>query len=238
VQAESGLVAITGSSSEPSRVGISVVDIATGLTAYEAILEALLRRERTGMGDQVEVSLFDSISEWMTVPLLHARYSKAPKRVGLMHPSIAPYGAYTTADGIRIVLSVQNEREWVSLCTVLGEPALADDPRYRDNTTRVQNRGALDALIAREFGMQPSEEICRRLNAADLAYGLINELDAVLAHPVLRMIEVETPSGQLELPAPAARHLASAPTIGPVPGLNQHGPSIREEFSRQCEADV
>jgi crotonobetainyl-CoA:carnitine CoA-transferase CaiB-like acyl-CoA transferase len=232
VQAESGLASITGSG-EPSRVGISVVDIGAGVTAYEAILEALLRRSSTGSGEQVEVSLFDAIVEWMTVPLLHALYAKAPGRVGLMHPSIAPYGAFVCQDGVRVLIGVQNEREWMALCAeVVGKPDLAHDPRFRDNTLRVANRGALDAELAMTFAAQPSEEMCRRLYQANVAYGLINELAAVLEHPMLRMVEVPTAAGGISLPAPAAWHSAARPRIDPVPELDQHGAALRAEFAR------
>jgi len=232
VQAESGLASITGSAAEPSRVGISVVDIGAGVTAYEAILEALLLRSRTGSGEHVEVSLFDAISEWMAVPLLHALYAQAPRRVGLMHPSIAPYGAFACRDGVRVLLGVQNEREWVSLCAeVLGKPDLAHDARFRDNTLRVANRGALDAELARVFAVEPSEEVCRRLNQANVAYGLINNLAAVLEHPMLRMIEVPTAAGGISVPAPAARHSGARPRIGPVPERDQQGTALRAEFA-------
>jgi crotonobetainyl-CoA:carnitine CoA-transferase CaiB-like acyl-CoA transferase len=232
VQAESGLASITGSAAEPSRVGISVVDIAAGLTAYEAILEALLRRERTDSGEHVEVSLFDAITEWMTVPLLHARYAEAPRRVGLMHPSIAPYGAVACRDGRQVLLAVQNEREWVSLCTdVLGKPELAVDARYRDNTLRVANRSTLDAMLAQTFGMHSSEEMCRALDAASVAYGVINHLDGVLKHPMLRTVDIQTPAGPIPIPAPAARHAGANPAMGPVPEFNQHGSALRAEFA-------
>jgi crotonobetainyl-CoA:carnitine CoA-transferase CaiB-like acyl-CoA transferase len=232
VQAESGLASITGSPAEPARVGISVIDIAAGVTAYEAILEALLRRTFTGLGDHIEVSLFDAIAEWMAVPLLHAAYAKAPRRVGLMHPSIAPYGAYDCADGARVLFSVQNEREWVAFSDrVMTRASLRMDPRFRDNCARVYNREALDALIGEVFGASPSEHICRLLDDADIAYGLINELDAVLKHPRLRQCEVETPAGTIALPAPAARHERATARIGAVPSLNQHGASIRSEFA-------
>jgi itaconate CoA-transferase len=231
VQAESGLASITGSPAEPSRVGISVIDIAAGVTAYEAILEALLRRTFTGLGDHIEVSLFDAIAEWMAVPLLHAAYAKSPRRVGLMHPSIAPYGAYVCADGARVLFSVQNEREWAAFCDkVITSVNLRADPRFHDNCARVDNREALDALVDEMFGHSSSEQICRLFDDADIAYGLINELDAVLKHPRLRQCEVDTPAGPVLLPAPAARHERVTARIGPVPSLNQHGASIRSEF--------
>jgi itaconate CoA-transferase len=234
IQAESGLAAITGSPLEPSRVGISIVDIAAGVTAYEAILEALLRRASTGAGDHVEVSLFDAICEWMTVPLLHAKYGRAPKRVGLMHPSIAPYGAFECADHTRLLIAIQNDREWVTFCAqVLQRGDLLADPRFRDNVSRVENRSTLDAEVGSSLAQLSSEDARRRLDAGDVAYGLINELDEVLKHPNLRMIEIETPNGPVVMPAPAARHASGFATIGRVPDVDEHGPSIRAEFSRR-----
>ncbi len=231
IQAECGLAAITGSPAEPSRAGISLVDISAGVTAYEGILEALLRRVHTGVGDHIEISLFDSISDWMAVPLLQAKYAKAPERVGLRHPSIAPYGAYTCADGVQVLLSVQNEREWKALCTeVLSNPGLAADGCYRDNTARVQNQQLLDPLIERTLGGLASTEVCRRLNDADIAYGVINELDAVLRDPRLRTLQVETSAGTVSVPLPPTRRAYAAETLGAVPELNEHGPAIRREF--------
>src|SRR5262249_29243069 len=145
---------------------------------------------------------------------------------------IAPYGAFVCRDGVRVLLGVQNEREWVSLCAgVVGKPELALDPRFKDNTLRVANRAALDAQLATAFAAQTSEEMCRRLNQSNVAFGLINELAAVLEHPVLRMIEVFTAAGAISVPAPAAQHSAARPRIGPVPELDQHGAALRAEFA-------
>jgi len=232
IQAECGLAAITGSPAEPSRTGISIVDISAGVTAYEGILEALLRRAHSAVGDHVEISLFDSISDWMAVPLLQAKYAKAPGRVGLRHPSIAPYGAYTCADGVQVLLAIQNEREWMVLCTqVLSSPVLAADVRYCDNTARVENRLLLDSLIQRTLGGLVSTEACRRLDDADIAYGLVNELDAVLRDPRLRTVEVETSAGTVSVPLPPTRRAYAGETLEAVPELDEHGPAIRREFS-------
>ena len=154
IQAESGLLAINGTPEESARVGISVCDIAAGETAYGAILRALYARERTGKGRAIEVSLFHTLADWMNVPYLQARYGgQPPQRVGLKHPTIAPYGAFPCADGKQVLLSIQNEREWVRLCgEVLGEAALAADPRFASNSARVANRAALDARVGEALG--------------------------------------------------------------------------------------
>jgi crotonobetainyl-CoA:carnitine CoA-transferase CaiB-like acyl-CoA transferase len=159
VQCETGLASITGAPERPGRVGVSVADIACGMYAHAAILQALFERERTGKGNGVAVSLFDAIADWMTVPLLHHDYGgRAPERVGLNHPSIAPYGVYKTGDGGEVVISIQNEREWVILCTeVFGKPEMAVDARFNSNPARVANRPALDEIIASVFARR-----CRR----------------------------------------------------------------------------
>ena len=149
VQCESGLASITGAPDQPGRVGVSVCDIACGMYAHAGILEALIERQRTGLGKGLSVSLFDALADWMTVPLLHQQYGgAAPARMGLNHPSIAPYGAYTCKEGVQLVISIQNEREWVHFCEgVLEHPALADAPQYRNNIARCANRAALDLTI-------------------------------------------------------------------------------------------
>jgi crotonobetainyl-CoA:carnitine CoA-transferase CaiB-like acyl-CoA transferase len=185
----------------------------------------------TGQGEHVEISLFDSISDWMAVPLLQAKYAKAPERVGLRHPSIAPYGAYTCADGVPVLLAIQNEREWIALCTrVLSNPGLAADVHYGDNTARVKNRQLLDSIIEPTLGALVSTEVCRRLDDADIAYGVINELDAVLRDPRLRTFQVETSAGKVSVPLPATLRASAAETLGAVPELDQQGPAIRREF--------
>jgi len=238
VQAECGLASITGSPLEPSRVGISIVDIAGGVTAYEAILEALVRRAYTGKGDHIDVSLFDSIAEWMTVPLLHARYGDAPERVGLRHPNIAPYGVFTCLDGQQILLSVQNEPEWQALCRIVLEaPELASDGRYLDNSSRIARRDEVDGLVQAAIGTMTVADARARLDKANVAFGLINDPVAVLRHPQLRYVEVPMSTGMASVPAPAARHQSFTSPIGGVPDLNQHFDSVRREFGALRSAD-
>ncbi len=231
VQAESGLASVTGRPEGPGRVGVSVCDIAAGMYAHAAILEALLARERTGEGRAIAVSLFDGMADWMTVPYLFQVYGgRAPERVGLNHPSIAPYGAYSTADG-EVVISIQNQREWRRFCAeVLLQAGLAEDPRFQDNPARVANRPALDREIAAVLGRLPLEQAVNRLAAAGVAYGRLNDVAGLAAHPQLRTAGVETPSGAVDLIAPPARISGAETDFGPVPALDAQGVRIRREF--------
>jgi itaconate CoA-transferase len=232
VQAESGLASITGGPSEAARVGFSIVDIATGAVAAQAILEALYGRTRTGKGTHVYLSMFDAIVEWMTVPFLHAAHGRPPKRVGLAHPSIAPYGVFLSRDAKPILISIQNEREWVALCRdVLGEAALASDPRFASNVARVENRTETDARVAARFSDLESAELVTRLSRADIAFAFVNEISDLLEHAQLHTLSVETPAGPVKLPAPAPIWVEGARRYGPVPALGAHSDSVRAEFS-------
>jgi crotonobetainyl-CoA:carnitine CoA-transferase CaiB-like acyl-CoA transferase len=239
IQGESGLLAINGTPEEPARVGISVCDIAAGDTAYGAILQALYARERTGKGRAIEVSLFHTLADWMNVPYLQARYGNAPpKRVGVKHPTIAPYGSFTCADGKAVIFSIQNEREWVRLCAdVLGDPNLATDPRFTSNRDRVANRPALEPVIAEFIGRFPRSEVIKRLEAAAIAYGGVSTLDDLIAHPQRRTASVVTPAGEIELLAPGAQVADGAPvSFGRVPALGEHTVALRREFSGSSAA--
>ncbi|GAB4352720.1 MAG: CaiB/BaiF CoA-transferase family protein [Kiloniellaceae bacterium] len=233
VQAESGLASITGRPEGPGRVGVSVCDIACGMYAYQAVLEALLLRGRTGEGSALATSLFSGMADWMTVPLLHQDYGPgAPKRVGLNHPSIAPYGVYACQGGEEVVFSIQNEREWKRLVEeVLQRPEMLDDPRFRDNTARVENRPALDAVIDDVFGALTRDELTRRLFAAAIAYGAVNTPADLSAHPQLRRVTVATPTGPVELVAPPVEIRGSEWDLGAVPAIDQHGAALRKEFA-------
>ena len=233
VQAESGLAAVTGRPEGPGRVGVSVCDIACGLYAALAITEALYARQNGGEGRSIKVSLFDAMSDWMNVPLLHQVYGgRAPERIGLNHPSIAPYGAYPTRDG-DVLISIQNQREWQRFCAeVLEAPALSEDPRFRDNSARAENRAALDHEIVRRFGKLTRREVTGRLGAAKIAYGAVNTPADLARHPQLRRVEVDSPDGPIALAAPPAQVVGAPAALGAVPGLDQHGAAIREEFFR------
>jgi len=232
VQAESGLCKVTGTPDGPGRVGVSVCDIACGMAVHAAILEALFHRERTGEGRAIASSLFDGMADWMTVPYLHEVYGgKAPERAGLHHPSIAPYGAYTTGDGNQVVFAIQNQREWKRLCEeVLKQHDMAEQAEFHDNVARVANRPALDARINTVFAELSRAEIVDRLNAAKIAYGAVNNVADFAAHPQLRTVTLDTPEGELVMIAPPARVDGDTPKLGCVPALDADGGSIRNEF--------
>ncbi len=185
------------------------------------------------MGTGLAVSLFDSIADWMTVPLIYYDYGgEAPRRLGLSHPAIAPYGAYRTGGGSEVVIAIQNEREWVKFCAeVLEQPELAADPRFDRNTARVANRQALDAAIGAVFGHLTRSDVIQRLRAARIAFGSLNTVADLPVHPQLRRIETPTPSGPVSGVAPPARRSGETFEPRPVPALGQHSPALRKEFS-------
>jgi itaconate CoA-transferase len=232
VQCESGLASITGAAAAPGRVGVSVADICCGMNAHAAVLEALYTRERTGSGSGIAVSLFDGLADWMTVPLLHHDYSgKAPSRVGLAHPSIAPYGEFTLADGRSILIAVQNEREWRALCRALDGEAMIEDPRFCSNVQRVANRDALDRDIGAALARLDPEAVGGILKTAGIAFGYVNEVSGLSRHPQLRRVRVPSPTGPVDMPAPPVRWTSRDPASLPVPALNGHGRAIRDEFA-------
>ncbi len=232
IQCETGLASITGVPESPGRVGVSVADIACGMYADAAILEALLERERTGKGQGLAVSLFDAIADWMTVPLLHHDYGgKAPQRAGLNHPTIAPYGAYACAGGREIVVAIQNEREWAAFCaSVLRQTDLAGHELFNSNTARVANRAALDEIINAVFGGMIRDEAIVRLKQAGIAFGSLNSVADFSSHPQLRRMQVETPSGPVSGPARPALYSSGTFQARAVPVLDEHGAALREEF--------
>lgn len=237
VQAESGLCCVTGDVSGPARVGVSVCDIAAGMNAHTAILQALYARQRTGEGRAIKISLFASMAEWMNVPYLQRRYGgEVPPRPGLAHPSIAPYGVFRVSDGL-VLISVQNEREWARFCTeVMGDAALAIDPLFHDGPARVRNRADLDGRIAACFAQLTLAEATSRLKVAEVAFGRLNDIDGLIAHPQLRKVSYDTPQGIVELVAPAAEIAGKSDTFRPVPELDAHGAAIRAEFHAERAA--
>ena len=236
VQAESGLVSVSGAPGPLGRIGVSVADIATGEAAARAISQALIRQARTGEGANIEVSLFSTMAEWMTVPLLHHDYlGQGPQRVGLAHPSIAPYGGFTTADGTTLLIAMQSDREWVTLCkTVLDKPELAHDPRFATNKARVENRSETDNAVAGVFAHLSTEELRSKLTDSRMAFGAVNDVAGLSSHPQISRITVTHADGTVELPAPAttADWDKTSTDIAPtLPALNQHGDQIRAEFA-------
>lgn len=204
IQAESGLASITGGPDEPARVGISVVDIATGSTAHAAVLEALIRRAKTGLGRDIRISMFDVMADWLSVPLLHHEGGTTPQRMGLAHPSIAPYGAFTTKDGSRLLIAVQNDREWMTFCErVVGDKSLATDERFATNLARVQRRPETDRLVGNAIGVLQLNEAIEALDHADIAFARINDMEGLSQHAHLRRMVVATSAGPISYPAPA-----------------------------------
>ena len=232
IQAELGLASITGSPEAPARVGVSVCDIAAGMNAYEAILEVLYARERTGDGAAIAISLFDAMADWMAVPLMQYEAGVAPKRMGLAHTSIAPYGVFKTRDGIDILISIQSDREWRVLAKeVLGDTALAADPDFASNVARVHRRAQTDGRVAAVFGATDAAALTAKLAAADIAFARVNTTAELARHPQLRRIEVGTRAGAVSYPGPAARRAGDQPRrYGAVPALGEHSAAIRAEF--------
>ncbi len=232
VQAESGLCSINGGPDGPARVGVSVADIACGLNAYAGVLEALVARGISGRGRGVEVSLFDSLAEWMNVPDLQWRYGQsAPARMGLHHPSIAPYGAYACAHGEAILLAIQNEAEWQRFCAdVLDRPALADDARFATMSDRVAHRAALDAMIDVRFSPLDRESVVALLEHARIAYGRLSSLADLANHPQRREWPIDTEVGPMTILAPPTAPEAAAKVRRRVPALGEHDALVRAEF--------
>ena len=233
VQAESGLVSVSGAPGEWGRIGVSLCDINAGLNALIGVQQALFLRERTGRGSAVKVSLFDSAAELMSVPYLQTRYGgKAPERVGLKHPTIAPYGAFTCADGRDIVISIQNEREWADFCRlVLREPGLIDDPRCAGNAARVAHREWVDGKVAQVFGALSSGAVLDRLTEAQTAFGNVNSVHDLIVHPQLRTRRMPVGGRSVEVPAAPWAVEWDAEGYPPAPSLDQDGERIRAEFS-------
>jgi itaconate CoA-transferase len=230
IQAESGLASITGTT-EPARVGVSVCDIASGMNAYEAILEALIARGRTGEGAALSISMFDAMADWMAVPLLQEEAGFPPKRIGLAHISISPYGAFRSRDGIDILISIQSDREWRVLAEkVLGDAALAADPAFATNVERVKRRAETDGRVAAVFSAHDADALEEKLAAADIAFARVNTPADLSRHPHLRRITVGTPSGPVSYPAPAEQRASTARRYGPVPALGEHTGQVRAEF--------
>jgi itaconate CoA-transferase len=236
VQSEAGLLSITGTAEQPSKVGISIADIAAGMYAYSGILAALLSRHATNTGAAIDVSLFDALAEWMSAPAYYTTYGGTPPpRTGVHHASIAPYGAFQSGDGEHIFIAIQNPREWTRFCAdVLRQPTLADDEQFRTNSTRVGHRAALHDAIDRVFRTLPTADIVRRLESADIAHARMNSVAAFLEHPQLsardRWREIDSPAGRLRALLPPVIMDDRAAVMNAVPALGQHSDAILEEL--------
>jgi crotonobetainyl-CoA:carnitine CoA-transferase CaiB-like acyl-CoA transferase len=211
---------------------VSICDNAAGMNALIGIQQALAQRERTGRGSGIKVSLFDSAAELMAVPYLQARYgSAAPERVGLKHPSIAPYGAFTCRDGREFVLSIQNEREWAGFCEhVLRQPTLARDARFATNGLRTTHRAELEALIQRVFDELTYAQAVDRLTVAQTAYGAINSVHDLIQHPQLRTRPMPVDGRPAHIPATPYRTEWDDEAYPPASRIDEHGEALREEL--------
>ncbi len=239
VQAESGLLSISGAPGAPGRIGVSLCDIGCGVSAHAGILEALIQRGITGVGKSVNVSLFGVTAEWMSVPLVHAETGDgAPRPVGLQHPSIAPYGAYTTNDNALTLIAIQNEVEWETLCRqVLQLPKLLANEKFSDNVARVSNRHALENELQTCIQQWSADEFRQRLANSAIAFGAVNSVEELATHRALHRRHITASTGQnLSLPAHPYHAIDSAtntPKQGEqrVPMIGEHSQSIRQEFS-------
>ncbi|NVO27308.1 CoA transferase [Donghicola sp. C2-DW-16] len=240
IQAETGLSAINGLPEGPARVGVSVCDIAAGMTAFSAILQALLGREKTGLGRDIEVSLFHSMADWMNVPYLQYKYGHlAPTRMGLNHPTIAPYGAFPCSDGKEILISIQNEREWRNFCRVVfRDEALPTVEGWRSNSERIANRAEVDAKVAKVMLEMTRDEAIEKAKEAGIAYGRLSDMDDVISHPQHRYVGVRVGNNEIEVLAPGAVMKGQPWVVPAIPEIGQDSDRLRGEFSTQtADAD-
>jgi itaconate CoA-transferase len=228
IQSESGILSVTGTPEQPSKVGVSLSDIGTGLHAYSAILGALYQRERTGKGTRVEITMFEAMVEWMSHPLMYTHFGgKAPRRSGPDHAIIVPYGRFTAGDGKDLMFGIQNEREWASFCAkVLGKPEYATDPRYDNNSKRNAARTELIALITGVFSTMTAEQVVTKLDEAGIANARMNTPEEVWDHAQLkvriRWREVDTPAGRIEALLPPVTNADFEARMDKVPDIGEH----------------
>ena len=237
IQAEAGLLSVTGSEEAPAKTGIPAADISAGMYAFSGILTALYERERTGRGGAVEVSLLDSLVEWMGYPFYYTEYGGTPPvRAGTSHAAIAPYGTFTAGDGTEIVLAVQNEREWVSFCrTVLDRPELAIDERFHNGSQRVANRKALEDHITEVLAGLTGEQLEQRLTEGRIAHARQRGVADLSTHPQLtardRLTEVQSPVGPLTALLPAIGLPGRGARMDPIPALGEHTDAVLRELN-------
>ena len=236
IQSESGFLSITGTPDDPAKAGCSIADISAAMYAYSSILAALIGRERTGKGCRIEVSLLETMVEWMSYPLYYAHEGAAPPpRTGAAHATIYPYGPFPAGDGKIVMLGLQNEREWTVFCDkVLRNSALASDPRFSSNSKRTVARDALRAIIVEAFRDLTAEEVVARLDAAQIANARMNDMREVWEHAQLkarrRWTEVETPVGLIPALVPPGLPSNVTTRMDPVPALGQHTEAILREL--------
>ncbi|MFA7666161.1 MAG: CaiB/BaiF CoA-transferase family protein [Burkholderiaceae bacterium] len=242
IQSESGFVSVTGLPDEPAKAGCSVADIAAGMYAYSNVLAALIERGRTGLGRRIDVSMLEAMAEWMGFPLYYA-YDGAepPPRAGAAHATIYPYGPFPTGDGKSVMLGLQNEREWQVFCDkVLGQPALAADPRFDSNARRNAARAELRAIIVAAFAPLDADRVTARLEAAGIANARVNTMADVWAHPQLaardRWVDVGSPAGPIRALLPPGVSIADEPRMDPVPALGADTDAILAELGYGAEA--
>jgi itaconate CoA-transferase len=242
VQAEAGLLSVTGTPETPAKTGISTADIAAGMYAFSGILTALYQRERTGKGAVLEVSMFEALGEWMSYPAYFTAYGGAPPpRTGSSHATIAPYGPFRAGDDKLVLLGVQNEREWARFCAiVLEQPELAEDPRFNGNARRIEHREALHALIDAVFSKLTAEQIVARLEQAQIANARINSMQEFWEHPQLeareRWREVDSPVGPLRAMLPPVTMDGFEPRMDPIPSVGEHSEQILRSIGYTKEA--
>lgn len=235
IQSEAGLLSITGTPDEPSKAGSSIADIAAGMYAYTNVLAALMLRDKTGVGSHIDVSMLESLGEWMGYPLYYAfDGAQPPARTGAAHASIYPYGPFPAGDGGTVMLGLQNEREWKVFCeTVLGHSQLAIDPRFDANTKRSQNRKALSDIIVETFRHLSTDQVIDRLDKAQIANAKMNDMRGLWAHPQLlarnRWCDVQTPQGPVPALRPPGRNSAYEYRMDPVPAVGEHSVAILRE---------
>jgi crotonobetainyl-CoA:carnitine CoA-transferase CaiB-like acyl-CoA transferase len=236
IQGEAGLISVTGSPETPSKTGNSIADIAAGMYAYSAILAAIIQRGKTGEGSHIDVSMLESLVEWMGYPLYYSLDgAPPPARAGASHAAIQPYGPYQTGNGGAVILGVQNEREWQRFCeVVLGQPELAADPRFDSVARRSENRQALEAVILAVFARMSSEQVMQRLDLAQIANSRMNTMAEVWDHPQLRARDrwtsIGSPGGTLPALWPPASQSGFEPFMGPVPQVGEHTQAILQDL--------
>lgn len=242
IQSEAGFVSVTGSPQAPAKAGCSIADIAAGMYAYSGILSALLQRGKTGRGSRIDVSMLESMTEWMGFPMYYAYEGAAPPpRAGAAHATIYPYGPFEAGDGRSVMLGLQNEREWAAFCsTVLQQPHLASDERFASNALRVANRPALQAIIDQVFQGLSTEQVLARLAQAQIANARVNDMHDVWTHPQLaaraRWTTVDSSAGPLPALRPPGSHSDFDPRMDKIPALGEHSASILGELGYTPEA--